>query len=81
MIIKFFCCDRCGQVVEGDKTYSIEAFKKNVPDGEFILCWPCYYELTNYLNKQCIDEGLPKGRIVMKKFLEKFNNRFDIGDK
>lgn len=28
MIIKFFCCDRCGQVIEGDKTYSLEVFKR-----------------------------------------------------
>lgn len=80
MIVKFFCCDRCGQVVEGEKPYSIQAFKKNEPDGDFVLCWPCYNTLTDYLNEECTSGGLPNGLRVMNDFLESFNNRFVIGD-
>ena len=82
MIVKFFCCDRCGRVIEGEKPYSLQAFNKNdEPDGDFILCWSCYNTLTSYLNKQCTTNGLPKGLRIMNDFLEKFNKRFAIGDK
>ncbi len=81
MIIKFYCCDRCGQVIEGEKSYSLEAFKQNEPDGNFVLCWPCYNTLTNYLNEQCTNNGLPKGLRTMNDFLKEFNKRFVIGDK
>lgn len=52
-----------------------------MPDGDFVLCWPCYYKLTNYLNEQCTDGGVPKGRTVMKNFLKEFNKQFAVGDK
>ena len=81
MIIKFYCCDRCGHVIKGEDSYSLQAFNHDEPDGSFTLCWPCYHTLTNYLNEQCTSDGLPKGLEIMNDFLKKFNSRFSIGDK
>lgn len=78
MRIQFFCCDRCGQVVDNERPNTLKAFKHDKPDGDFVLCWPCYYALTNYLNEQCTDGGLPKGLKIMNNFLEDFNNKFVI---
>lgn len=81
MIIKFFCCDRCGQVIEGEKTYSLKAFKSDIPDGSYTLCKNCYWYLTDKLNKECLNGVQPKGLEIMNDFLKEFNERFDIGDK
>ncbi len=81
MIIKFFCCDRCGQVIEGEKTYSLKAFKSDIPDGSYTLCKNCYWYLTDKLNKECFNGLQPKGLEIMNDFLKEFNERFVIGDK
>ena len=81
MIIKFFCCDRCGQVVEGGKSYSLKAFKSDIPDGSYTLCKNCYWYLTDKLNKECFNGVQPKGLEIMNDFLKEFNKQFAIGEK
>lgn len=81
MIIKFFCCDRCGQVIEGEKSYSLKAFKSDISDGSYTLCKNCYWYLTDKLNKECFNGLQPKGLEIMNDFLKEFNKRFSIEDK
>lgn len=78
MEINFFCCDRCGHIIADEKAYMLVAYKDNESDGSFTLCNKCYYYLTNFLNKQCIHSGLPKGQAIIRDFIKEFNSQFDI---
>ena len=68
----FEVCDRCSKVLP--KTpYSLVAYNhRGEPDGSFEVCWPCYKELTDLLNKECHGQA----RQIMDDFLQEFNKRF-----
>lgn len=81
MIIKFFCCDKCGQVLVNQKEFSIVAYQSDKPDGGYTLCKDCYYYLTDKLNEECFNGLQPKGLGIMNDFLKEFNNKFAIKHK
>ena len=72
MKITFDVCERCGKIRNDTKEYKIIAFQDNKADGGYNLCYPCYYKMTQLLNKECYK----KGDEIMQDFVMQFNKQF-----
>lgn len=45
-------CEHCGKIFNNKLKYEIKAFHDGKSDGGFIVCWSCYCDICESLNKK-----------------------------
>lgn len=74
MKLTFYACDKCGKILRNMKGYSMQAFQGDKEDGKFTLCYPCYCEVTDAINKMCEGKGVER----IRDFQMEYNERFGV---